>query len=199
MRQRGFTPIIILLIVVLLGVLGYFANTKGYLNLYSLKETAIPPFSSPVPTSLQWKQYYNTNLKIQFEYPSHWNVHGYAGDVENYGNTETTFTRFIIESENDISKRNSISFGVDSPIPEFNHGAGVIKDGTSNKTIDRIIFDMETYSDRSYKEKFGFETGYIFLTSQEKDMLIRLTYYLPYKDEAEDILNHIISTFKFTQ
>lgn len=58
MRQKGFAPVIVLLVVLLLGVLGYFAFTKGYVgvNLSKPSASVIPnaissPSSTTDPTS----------------------------------------------------------------------------------------------------------------------------------------------------
>jgi hypothetical protein len=45
-RQKGFAPIIIILLIVVLGAVGYFGYTKGYLGSSGLKL-----LSSPTPTS----------------------------------------------------------------------------------------------------------------------------------------------------
>ena len=76
MRQKGFTPIIILLVVLLLGVLGYFAFTKGYININLPKPSASNnpvtlPSSSPTPDpTANWKTYTNPEEGITFKYPS---------------------------------------------------------------------------------------------------------------------------------
>lgn len=53
MRQRGFTPIIILLVIAILGVAGYFVYTKGYITKLVSKNATlktITPAPYPINT-----------------------------------------------------------------------------------------------------------------------------------------------------
>lgn len=75
MRQKGFAPIIILLVIFALGLLGYLAFTKGYLSVNlpkpsaSVVPTVIPgPSNTPDPTA-NWKTYTNTDVGFTFKYP----------------------------------------------------------------------------------------------------------------------------------
>lgn len=75
MRQKGFAPIIILLVIVALGVLGYLAFAKGYLSVNLPKPLAIvtpsvvPSLSTtPDPTS-NWKTYTSKVQNFSFKIP----------------------------------------------------------------------------------------------------------------------------------
>jgi hypothetical protein len=90
-RQKGFTPIIILLVVVLFGALGYLVYTKGYItqivNKNVIQKTITPttytlnvhPTGIPDPTA-NWKTYINTTYKYSLKYPLDWKVEGEGGE-----------------------------------------------------------------------------------------------------------------------
>ena len=71
MRQKGFSPLIIILVIAILGVVGYFA----YKNYISPKGTILGPYSpSPIDTATpnltaNWKTYTNDTYGFSFEYP----------------------------------------------------------------------------------------------------------------------------------
>jgi len=69
MKQKGFTPLLIILLVVILGVVGYF----GYKN-YQLK-TQAPSVSTTNPTPIDmsnWKTYNDTTFGFNLSYPDNW-------------------------------------------------------------------------------------------------------------------------------
>ncbi len=76
MRERGFTPIIIILVVVLISAIGYFVYTKGYITqLFSknaIQKTITP---SPYPINditANWEIF--NGKEFQFKYPPTWLV-----------------------------------------------------------------------------------------------------------------------------
>ena len=76
MKQKGFAPIIILLVITVIGGVGYFAYIKGYLNYFIPKSNfnsiPIPPPSSDLTAN--WKTYTNTKYGYTIEYPSNYFV-----------------------------------------------------------------------------------------------------------------------------
>lgn len=70
MKQKGFAPIIILVLIAL-AVVGYF----GYKNYWPKSQT--PVITSPLPTvtadpTVNWKAYTNNKYQFEFKYPSDW-------------------------------------------------------------------------------------------------------------------------------
>lgn len=55
MKKNGFTPVIIVVMVVILGMVGYFAYSKGYISPFSKSNVTSNPnlIASPVPTSFE--------------------------------------------------------------------------------------------------------------------------------------------------
>lgn len=75
MRQKGFSPIIILIIIVL-AISGAFLYLK-FNKIKSVEENPTPISQSPSPTSSTknfptWKNYQDNNFKFEIEYPSTW-------------------------------------------------------------------------------------------------------------------------------
>lgn len=73
MRQKGFAPIIILLILVFVALVGvaYLAGSKGLLTSKPTFVSYISPTPSPnsSPTA-DWKTYTNEKLAFSFKYPN---------------------------------------------------------------------------------------------------------------------------------
>jgi len=80
-RQKGFAPIIIVLVLALLGSLGYIAYLRGYLSFHIPNKTIITPTSYPIETktssgtmptenpAANWKTYTNDQYHFSFKYP----------------------------------------------------------------------------------------------------------------------------------
>lgn len=79
MRQKGFAQIVLILILAMVGSLGYVAYMKGYINPSLLGITPISqtpqitdePLAEPDSTS-DWKVYTNKTFNISFKYPNDW-------------------------------------------------------------------------------------------------------------------------------
>jgi len=99
MKQKGFAPIIILVLVVL-AVIGYF----GYKNWVKLKTIATPT-PSPAEASTQdgtvnWKTYTNTKYGFSIKYPSGWNIQTIISSSDGSGFSNVTGTDSNIEISN---------------------------------------------------------------------------------------------------
>lgn len=78
MRQKGFAPILILLVLLGVGLMAYF----GYLYNPSTQPTPVPT-SSSIPTTItsatpdpteNWKTYTDKNGEFIFRYPNDWGI-----------------------------------------------------------------------------------------------------------------------------
>mgnify|MGYP001580800908 FL=1 len=71
--QRGFAPILIVILIAVLGVGGYFVYTN-----YSKPQTKPPQYSlTPAPTTdprANWKTIKNTAFSWEIKYPSDWEI-----------------------------------------------------------------------------------------------------------------------------
>lgn len=88
MSEKGFAPIITLLVLVVLGALGYFAYTKGYISINLPKPSAsvIPsttpnPFPTTDPTA-NWKTYTSMFQGFSFKIPNQFIVSETKNGIE---------------------------------------------------------------------------------------------------------------------
>jgi hypothetical protein len=99
-KQKGFAPIIILLVIVILGAFVYFAVIKGYVSVnFSKPSTSVTPSTTPNPLSTtnptaNWKTYYHKNLDISFKYPPDWTV-----QISSYTGESLDSCEFVIKSQ----------------------------------------------------------------------------------------------------
>jgi hypothetical protein len=70
-RQKGFTPILIVFLVALLAVGIYFAATK---NVFKLLKPSDSTTTSGPAAILNWKMYENLEYRIRFQYPAELSV-----------------------------------------------------------------------------------------------------------------------------
>jgi len=193
-RQKGFTPIIILIFIAILIGIGYFATRKGYVTINLLKPTASNnpvstgnPSSTPDPTA-NWKTYERYN--ISFKYPETWYTEEFDGGIELIHNADENVSLLLVKSP----------WGFD--------GQCFIKVGTtqnlsiSGLNIEKEIFDP--VSDKTREDCQQTTTRnqrIIWLTWNENGSIYRLSYSFEssQKDKYESILDNILSTLKFTK
>jgi len=153
------------------------------------KTTAIPTVISDPTTN--WKTYTNTSLKVQFNYPSIWTIRGFAGDQENFNNSESTYTRFVIESPDNLmsitASGNIFEGAQDMCMSE--------QKPSTNQLIDGIVFTKSVFVSVCPESDIKF----ISLSSSAKKMSFVFNYTIKNQTESEKILNQILSTFKFTE
>ena len=76
MKQKGFAPIIIIVLVAIVASGVYFLGTKNILKLptsFSLPTISPSPTPTPDPTA-NWKTYTNYEYGYSVKYPSDWKV-----------------------------------------------------------------------------------------------------------------------------
>jgi len=142
---------------------------------------------------IEWQSYENTNLKIKFEYPSIWSVKGYAGDVENYKNTTSTFTSFKIEEKSPLI--GSMTMSVSQTPPHdftFDSCTKIEKKPSSVVLVDGIQFSKEIIIDNCMESEI-----IIFSSASKNIYLSFLLRGLKGREFTYPIIDHIISTFKF--
>lgn len=83
MTQKGFAPILIVLLIAVVGIGGYLIYTN-YSNDRSNQTKSSPtpvvttqtpqstPSTTPADETANWKTYTNTKLKLEFKYPTSW-------------------------------------------------------------------------------------------------------------------------------
>lgn len=125
MRQKGFTPLIIILAVTILGIFVYFAYKNDFFKIL-----VIPRSVSNVAANLKTYEYVSPQggYLFSFNYPNNWIMTGYQDQS----------SRIEIAKNNDIYKNINIglletklpySKGVDSTIIEFGLQVFYLKKG----------------------------------------------------------------------
>lgn len=126
MKQRGFAPVLIVLILAL--VAGYFvytnySNNRTKSSSVQTTQTFIPsPTPDPHP---DWKKYHNENLNFSFRYPQNWKINAFQ--VNGFGLTavnekdqemfimyDTPPSYYIIDIDPSIIVKKSFQIGKDS-------------------------------------------------------------------------------------
>lgn len=224
MRQKGFAPIIIL-VLILLGVIGYFIYQNTQLQKSNSNVTSpstVPNAnllqSSPTPDpTVNWKTYTNTKYGYSVKYPSNWEPNRWIANLSDEELAKETLVEF-----NDLTLP-GISTGKDS-------GTGFqIATNELNPNGDgRNCSDLNDCFSKTFKERkestnttnrvsttFWGQTAIIF-NYQLKGTLYSQSFkyiYFIYQGNAYDmnistrsdrekevfgIFDQILSTFKFT-
>jgi len=196
MRQKGFAPIIFLIVIFVLGVIGYFGYTKGYINIYPSKSTptikpqqdyvssVAPTAQSETDTTEGWITY--TSIQnYQINYPAGWLINEqmvtefYSKDKKI---TVSIFRNSDVNFDSMESKKNIYEAKPD----EFK----IVKD----LNIDgkpAFMFDFLKTTEREVVLAGDLDKvpGTIFT--------IFITYVPESKTEALEIFDQMLSTFKF--
>lgn len=199
MRQKGFAPVIILLVVLLLGVLGYFAFTKGYVSVNLPKPSAsvipspIPSPSSSTDPTANWKTYSDDLHGITFKYPLSWTL------TEKEGQSEK---EIVYNSSVELIKADAkinMIFNVDGigGMPTTYEGKPFTLDGHK-------LFQFNGYYNYNNTKIVGISDSLTTLgvfRINNITYLIHLTYPATFKGTEEKNLlqefDQILSTFKF--
>jgi len=203
-RQKGFTPIIILFVVILLGVAGYIGYIKGYFKKIP-SETTLTPSPVPIstPDTLNWKTYTNNQYGFSFKYPNDWkfedrtprqisgevNVLAIASNVANSKNGSLfLFNVYKMDKENLEEWVISHSPSGDG-IPYFY----LLKDWYKKS----ITNGLESIVTESHYPEGKYAQNISVILSKNK-IAYTITMVNPFPEEKM-IFDQIVSTFKFTQ
>lgn len=213
MRQKGFTPIFILIIVVfVLGVLGFFAYTKGYLsfNLPKPSASTVPnstpsPSNTPDPTA-NWKTYTDKKFSFSFRYPARYTIE--KGIMEAIPEGEASFNagskedRFWVDAvyfdgtlSQFINKYTAYDSGVKIVMTNLNISSPLgelVNQNNSNVRIYQYTNHYNQAINPGAKDIIAY-TG--FIVSNNFGYILRSANVTDNMQEFSQIL----STFKFTQ
>jgi len=195
-KYKGFTPIIILLVITALGLLGYLAYTKGYVNINPSKPTPTvnPPLvSTPSPTSdltVNWKTMVSDQFKFSLSYPPDWKYYNNANnDV-----IKLPYVRNFSSQNETLAKANgcAIHFGFG--------GAG----GPSNEIqSENVVLDSMTLNRKTWLIQGNpVFMSYIYEGISPADKKFELLLAWVSKEDpgiCQNEIDQILSTFKFTQ
>lgn len=210
MNQKGFVNIIlVVVIVVLLGVVGYFTfvkKPKPVAQQLAPTQVANTPKSSPAPTpapddpTANWKTYTNTQYGIEFKYPNNWETDAYDTNANN--SFSIHFTNYKVKDRVDCSKfigmeiqaGHTIEGSFDAFVKSEVNNIGM---GPSGNLTPIIIGGHAAYK----VENSGWDSacggpGYFIQESSTKYVYI---FSGRGKETDQKIIDQIISTFKFTK
>jgi hypothetical protein len=186
MKQKGFAPIIILVLIVL-AVIGYF----GYKNYWPKIQTMVvpsPATSATADPTVNWKTY--TNGVISFKYPETWTV------VQGNSNAPT-YPKDTIVLKSTLS-----SFDVSLVIQDYNSSI------TPKNTL--LNFVKNTYGDfqtQITNQTDSTASGYIVQSAQNSQLTITIKVITNnqksliattvLQTDKMNTFDQILSTFKF--
>lgn len=196
-NQKGFAPIIILLIVAVLGGIGYFTYTKGYasFNLSKLSPTfnqEQTPTLSPVTS---WGNYSDSARSFTFKYPPELEVKTYIDAPfvsfrDNDG--KTVIQAQELYSDLDLKNFNEMYIAQnDSEWSNIEEGTIKIESRTQGRLS--LVFYAIPSLDTKSKQTSG------VLIKGSETQLARLEVYGEDPNTLRPFLDQILSTFKFTQ
>lgn len=198
-NQKGFANIILIaVIVILVGAVGYFAFVKKPkpvaqqpIPTSTQTNTSVSPTPTPTSKTIDLKTYTNSNPTFSFKYPSSWNQ-----PVINQQST-----RIFTDFRNGFSVTTGLYYdqvkGRNSTVLEIINGyknSSTIKNvQTENIKVDGHLATKITYYGSDTKKNYT--DVHIYQDQQIQEKFIELT-----ADDSVDatIFNQILSTFKFT-
>lgn len=193
-NQKGFALIIIFLIVILTGALGYFGYVKGFINLNSseLNNEVVP---SKENKTTDRKTYVNEEAGYSINYPEDWTIFG-----------ENNLSQQIMTNlENEINTSPNDTLGLERPQILIQVSEGELdykkKSDVQNlgsKKYGVLEGSLFSWNDVFEANKFKFdEIGLDFVTFiNNKNILFRLFTTSQNKLQSEKDFFEIITSFK---
>ena len=199
-RNSGFANLFLIIVIVIIGIGGllYYSWQKGLIKTIPRQETLISPNPTATPDeAANWKTYTSTEGQFSFQYPNDWKA----------ALTKHVFDLVALVNRTDLDEY-EFSIGT---LPEANPTMSrcmkqIISEqiGIDNFPTQKIILrnDLDYQEDDGYlcynatREELP-EITQISFDSNNKQYLLRFIYPISKSEEAQQILNQILSTFKF--
>jgi len=181
-RQKGFALVIIVLVLTLIGLLGYFAYSKGHLRSNLPRTTSITqvPLSTTQPTVVPGskttlKTYVNTKYNFEFQYPPNFEIYEIDSRISD---NETHILNICNLSSSQTSFQSIKNSGFQFVRHKF----------INNNKIQIDIFNIRDYSES--------ETGIKEAPAINHNDLLYI-----FDSGSSDVneVDQILSTFKFTK
>ena len=219
MKQKGFAPIIIIVLVAIVASGVYFLGTKNILKLptsFSLPTISPSPTPTPDPTA-NWKTYTYYAYGYSVKYPSDWKV------IEAKPSNTPNWP-YDISQENQLQKVNFLEEKIDKTWPgsfvisvnktpenfdterwASNYFVPLIADPTTNlakpkgkiSVDNNIAYRFSVFQFDSDRTEIGLvKNGNIYMFTFTDDVPIEND---PNIEKHKEIYNQILSTFKFTE
>lgn len=203
MNNKGFAPLLLVIIIAIIGIAGYFAYQKGFLS----KQPAYPsasatPFSTPDPTA-NWKTFISPDSNFSLKYPPDYKLEA----VQNLGyviNNNITLpaypysevsqkgeTGLLLTSDEDVVLQGGIK------AKKFKGYIGEVGGNIAENFVRYEIYNPGADEPRRYNNVILWELPQN-INYEEKSAKYpsgRTLQSIPKDQEA--ILDQILSTFKF--
>ncbi len=209
----GFAPILILLIILALGTVG-FASYKFGGNKISVPVTILPTLTTdPISDqTVNWKTYTNTEYGFSFNYPSSWKIMELGSTyrktvlILDLQKEDPRFSNCDSHGPCENSAHIGLNIGlVDTPVADFEEvfwGIGYPKERIINTTINSVEA-VQAFNTKSSL----YPRGTLYKINS-KLQLNATSEFFNYNDPTNsnayskitiDEINQILSTFKFTE
>lgn len=192
MKQKGFAPIIILVLIAL-AVAGYFGYKNYWPNPKTSEETPLISMPTPVATAdptANWKTYKNTNPPYTLQYPNQWifdeSAHGECVGPTFFTSSTKKSWLTICRVDNPDGLTGSEKMWRDS-------------NGYTNITSTKINgLNAITSEIQQFESQYEFNVE--FEATSKTDLLwFHLTTEVSGKENNKKLFDQILSTFKFTK
>lgn len=221
MRQKGFAPLIIVIILALVGIVSaYYLGSQGKSTDKNGEQPTSQPVTtgklsigSPKPSSTSnaisnWKTYNNTTYKYTLKYPSNWEI-GAEGEAD-----VTTFPAPVLNSPCNYESGQPCSqmfveTGTYDPANKFEPSFIINQaDKVSNKVTTEVDGE-EAQGFEYFQSNYGSNGRLLYvLVTNHKNTKFTFTYEESQKGKVfqtgedwqnKNVFDQIISSFKFTQ
>ncbi len=189
---------IILFSVVILCFLGFllYQNTKLQQQVAALRVTPTiyispTPSVSPEDPTTDWKTYTNTTVGIQFNHPNDWTIRGFAGDQENYENSVSSYTRFIMEDP---------SMNVSLIVANNEYGPTTDPCLEESSKVETVRIDGVSFTKTEYSGICPENDSVMYkYASEMKKLSFSFSFPSTSIKSSEILINNLISSFKFLE
>lgn len=191
-NQKGFAPLVVLVIVIVVGVAVYFGfmnkSAKVAISPSPTVSSTKSPSVSPKDETLGWKIYTNAKYGFEFKYPTDWKVQ------------DTSESHVSIAADSD--KRNG-SYGPSNPInvSATSNTSHLSLSQWVNKNVDKpTTVSSKEIQVGGYTAIQNIETGNITsVVTYSSSINNVVSFDSPESSPYLKVYNQILSTFKFTK
>ncbi len=203
MKQSGLAPILIILLVAILGIGGYFAYKSSLKTapapvVNSTPSSSTNPISTSSAETANWKTYTSSKFKYTFKYSNDWNVVQSNEDATLLKNKKWGFNTTSSQGITISSSVEKTSLTTSSDWYEQ-----LDSDGSSKSIMDKtkvhISLDGKDAIQYDFTESKQFFERNVDLVYRGNAYRLEIGGDTKFKDEAILEFNQILSTFRVTQ
>lgn len=201
MREKGFAPLIIVIMLALVGVVGYLAFQNTQLrkvlptptqtpsSTASITATQVTPTVKPTadPTA-NWKTYLNTSSKYSIKYPADWGIENVSAGGNGALSSDARYIQIWYKVSTPDKAYGNLGIEEIGIIPPSEE-----KLLTVEKRLDSGLI-LKCNSDFTNDSK-----TWCWIKVPSKEAYLNIQVFMGQDNFANETYNQILSTFKFTQ